>query len=164
MNKLFSITFLLLLFALVTTSSSNLIPRQLSQFQLCDSGKTYPLSITTLTYTPNPIVLGQNLTLKIVGTSQVQVDQNSNLKVQGTGLLSFLVYNIDFCNELLAPNVPSGSQLCPIPVGNFDYDITVTVPNRPELKPFNGVTVRITLINPDATELICLEGPIQLTS
>lgn len=143
MNKLFTITFLLLLFALFTTSSSNLIPRQLSQFQVCDSGKTYPVSITTLTYTPSPIVLGQPLALKLVGTTQVQVDQNSTLRVQGTGLLSSISYDIDFCNDILAPNVPSGSQICPIPVGNFDYDVSTIVPNKPEIKLFNGFTVRL---------------------
>ncbi|GBC02346.1 hypothetical protein RclHR1_04580014 [Rhizophagus clarus] len=135
-----------------------------TQFQVCDSGASYPLSITTLTYNPNPIVPGQNLTLDLEGEAQKQVEQNSILKIQGIVIVPIFTDNVDFCNEVLSPNVPSGSQLCPIPVGNFKYAVSVVVPNRPELSSVNGITVRFTLLNPDNTELTCIEGPIQIAS
>jgi hypothetical protein len=142
---LFTITFLSFLFVLFTTSTSHLIPRQLSQFQVCDSGKIYPISITTLTYAPNPIVPGQNLTLTLVGTTQVQVEQNSTLKIQGIVFsIPVKTFDVNFCDEVLAPNVSSDSQLCPIPAGNFNYDVSAIVPDKPELEALDGVTVRFT--------------------
>ncbi|EXX75825.1 hypothetical protein RirG_038380 [Rhizophagus irregularis DAOM 197198w] len=104
MNKLFTITFLFVLF---TTSLSSIIPRQLDPFKPCDITKTYPLTITTLSYSPNPIVAGGNLMLKIAGTTQVEVQQKSTLKIQMTYLPS---KTLDFC-DLVASYIP-----CPISV------------------------------------------------
>ncbi|RIA98483.1 hypothetical protein C1645_801270 [Glomus cerebriforme] len=160
MNKFFSIIFIFILF---TTSSSNLIPRQTNNFQVCDSGKTYPVTITKLTFTPNPIVVGQVLALELAGTTQVQIQQNTILQIQGIIFVPVFTYKVDFCNEVLGLNVPAGSQLCPIPAGNFDYNISVVIPNDPALKSLNGLRVRNTLLNPDGTELICLEGPVQIS-
>ncbi|PKY29602.1 hypothetical protein RhiirB3_446291 [Rhizophagus irregularis] len=84
-----------------------IIPRQLDPFKPCDITKTYPLTITTLSYSPNPIVAGGNLMLKIAGTTQVEVQQKSTLKIQMTYLPS---KTLDFC-DLVASYIP-----CPISV------------------------------------------------
>ncbi|CAB4463314.1 uncharacterized protein OCT59_015367 [Rhizophagus irregularis] len=142
MNKLFTITFLFVLF---TTSLSSIIPRQLDPFKPCDITKTYPLTITTLSYSPNPIVAGGNLMLKIAGTTQVEVQQKSTLKIQMTYLPS---KTLDFC-DLVASYIP-----CPISVGKFNYTANIKVPNINVIikSLINYSTITVT----HNTELTCL--------
>ena len=141
MKILFAITFLFALFtSILAFPSSNLIPRQLGQFQVCDSNVVYPIQVTKLTYTPDPMVIGQPLQVEMAGTTQVQVEQNTILRFEGIVFVPIVTYNADLCNEILSKS----SQQCPIPVGNFNFLISIILPNKPELSKLNGIQVRIT--------------------
>ena len=135
-----SITFLFILFtSIFALPSSNLIHRQLGQFQPCKT-KVYPVQITKLTYTPNPIVIGQVLQVDIAGTTQVPIEQNTILQIQGIVVVPIVTYKSDFCKEIMS----ASTQPCPIPAGDFNFQISIVVPQRPELSKLNGVKVRNT--------------------
>ncbi|GBC10295.1 hypothetical protein RclHR1_00950032 [Rhizophagus clarus] len=135
MNKLFII--LLFLFAPFTTSS---VP-----FEVCDEG---PINITNLDFTPNPIVAGQDLTVNIEGSTQVEVQQGSTLTLATYEWLFPIHQTFDFCKMSINPP-------CPINIGDFNLNVTYPIPEL--AKKFDGKLVNLTLSNPDNTLLTCIE-------
>ncbi|RGB28521.1 hypothetical protein C1646_767705 [Rhizophagus diaphanus] len=133
MNNLFII--FLFLFALFTTSSS--VP-----FEVCGKG---PLSVTKFDFIPNPIVAGQDLIVNIEGSTQVEVKQGSTLTLSTYELFLPLHQTFDFCKM----------SICPIHIGDFNFNITYPIPGA--AKMFDGNSVNLTLSNPDKTLLTCIE-------
>ncbi|CAI2162626.1 2843_t:CDS:2 [Funneliformis geosporum] len=133
----------------------------MDEFQLCEDQK-YLVEITTLFFTPNPIVPGQAIIVNLTGIAQVPIEQYAKIKVQPI-VFGFPVftYENDFCKEVNA-------NACPIPVGSFNSIFTIPNTVTKNLKNSKEYRTRITLINPDVTydtddtELFCLEGIIKI--
>ncbi|GBB87542.1 hypothetical protein RclHR1_00140046 [Rhizophagus clarus] len=144
----------MLIFA--TFASSSPIRRQdaLSGFKQCEGD--FPNKITTYNYTPNPVVVGQVLTLHLGGQAVIPYQAGSVIQntmfYQGKQVLQ---HNDDFCKVFV---IPSGFT-CPVK-GNFDLYNQFPVDSNPD-DPKNAVKdffVRTIISNPDGKNLSCIEG------
>src|SRR6266496_5905117 len=113
MNILFVI---ILVFATFASSQD-----ALSGFKQCKHGD-FPNKITLFTYTPNPVVAGQEVTVRMAGKAAVTIENGATF--QNTGFYQnkqIFQHNDDFCKEFV---IPSGFT-CPV---NGDFDFTVKFP------------------------------------
>ncbi|RGB27896.1 hypothetical protein C1646_673649 [Rhizophagus diaphanus] len=169
MNKIISITLLLFFIfsSYISAVPNPMIKRQgdgsdpLSGFKPCN-GTTYPITFTKFSFDPNPIVIGQTLTTTVAGTSNEEIKEGA---IQTTSAFSngVLVFNqqTDYCKMSVEP---TGAK-CPLPPGDFDASIT-SVPAASSNDPSDttlSFDVVFKIINPDNTELTCMEGPFSIT-
>jgi hypothetical protein len=109
--------FMLVILVFVTFVSSTPIRRQdaLSGFKPCQGN--FPNEITTYVYTPDPIVVGQETTVRIAGKATVTIEKGALYKVTGfyeNKQISH--YDISFCEAIVTPS----GFTCPVK-GNFDF-------------------------------------------
>lgn len=109
----------------VTFVSSTPIRRQdaLSGFKPCKGN--FPNEITTYTYTPNPIMMGQEATVRIAGKATVTIENGALYKVTGFyENKQIFHYDINFCEAIVEP---SGFK-CPVK-DNFDFTTKFSLDN-----------------------------------
>ncbi|KAJ3196148.1 hypothetical protein HDU83_008096 [Entophlyctis luteolus] len=107
-------------------------------------------TITSLTYTPNPITAGSNVTVSVTGTSTKDIVTGASVHVVATilGFITVLDKTIDVCS--------AEGVSCPIVAANnevvaFQFDVA---PGTPSLT----VDVKATLTNADGSEIVCVEN------
>jgi hypothetical protein len=110
---------ILLIFA--TFTSSTLIERQES-LKSCEG--TFPNEITSYSFNPYPIVVGQLVTVHMTGKIAVPIEKEASLKhsIYYNNELR-LEHEEDFCKFVV---IPSGFT-CPV---TNDFDFTITIPAR----------------------------------
>ncbi|CAB4488297.1 hypothetical protein RhiirA5_383471 [Rhizophagus irregularis] len=148
---------LLFIFLFFTTfSSSTYIRRQGDALSPCVG--TFPNEITTYTFTPNPIIIGQTATIHITGKATVPIENGAlfNITLFHENQV-FHQHSFEFCQMFVIPN----GSTCPI---NGDYDFTINFPAESSTDdPVNTTVesdIRTQIINPDGNILSCIEGKI----
>jgi len=158
MNKLlFSVYFFLFIFPIIICSfpSPSLVKRA---FTSCDG--TFPITFTTYTITPDPVVLGESATTNIEGTNTETIEAGTLLQFiasfQGTEKNNTTV---DFCKTL--------ELTCPYAAGTFTYTKTEVIPADPSVPKGQTITVDmiINVLKPDGTTIIgCEQGSLSFTA
>ncbi|CAG8786587.1 32373_t:CDS:1, partial [Racocetra persica] len=97
----------------------------LSEFTQCAG--TFPNKVTSFSFSPNPIIAGQNITYTISVMNTVTVQQGATLNI------STATFNIvtDYCKDL----IESSSYKCPLEPGNYTFVFSEyfrTTPNDPK--------------------------------
>ncbi|GBB87538.1 hypothetical protein RclHR1_00140042 [Rhizophagus clarus] len=164
MNRinLISIFSILLIFASFATSTPLKRQDQLTGFKQCQG--TFPNSITVLTYTPNPVVLGQNVTVHIAGKATEVIKQGTTLVYTGyfenEPTKQAFQHQVDFCDTFVKPN---GSE-CPVKEGDYSFIGSWLLEKHPN-EPQNLVMefgFNISVFDPNGKILSCLDGPMKV--
>ncbi|RGB43382.1 hypothetical protein C1646_681218 [Rhizophagus diaphanus] len=132
----------------VTFVSSTPIRRQdaLSGFKPCQGN--FPNEITLFSFTPNPLVGGQEFTVRIGGKATVTIENGTLYKLT---VNKEVIYETSFCKEFV---IPSGFT-CPV---NDNFDFTA----KPHCISENTL-VKIMITNPDGKDLSCIEGKVKIS-
>ncbi|PKC71766.1 hypothetical protein RhiirA1_412748, partial [Rhizophagus irregularis] len=146
-----SILFIVFLI-LVTFVSSTPIRRQdaLSGFKPCQGD--FPNEITSFSFTPNPLVGGQEFTVRIGGKATVTIESSTLYRLT---VNKQVIYETSFCKEFV---IPSGFT-CPVN-DNFDFTAKPHPISKDTLAEYD---VKITITNPDGKDLSCIEGKVNIT-
>ncbi|GBB87540.1 hypothetical protein RclHR1_00140044 [Rhizophagus clarus] len=149
---------LIIILVFVTFVSSTPIKRQ-DALKQCKGN--FPNEITTYTYTPNPIVIGQETTFHIAGKATVAIENGALYKIMGFyGKKQIYHYDVDFCEAIVAPS----GFTCPVK-GNFDFTPHYTIKPEPN-DPKNTIeenVIKILITNPDGKDLACIEGNVKFS-
>jgi hypothetical protein len=115
------------LFASFTTSSP-LLKRQdqLSGFKQCDG--EFANTITLYSYSPNPVIIGQDVKVRIAGEIKVPILSSATITISHyyNNELLFTEQS-DFCKIFVEPN----GSTCPLEIGNFDFSTTFPTESDP---------------------------------
>ena len=123
-------------------------------YSMC-STKDAILKIDTLEFTPNPIVKGQNLTLKMTGVNSAPIVQGAKAKVVvKLGPINVLTQEFDLCAE-----APSQGLSCPIPAGPVSLSKSFEIPGNTPGGKFTG---KFTFTNSDGKEISCVDAILYL--
>ncbi|RGB27766.1 hypothetical protein C1646_376485 [Rhizophagus diaphanus] len=136
----------------VTFVSSTPIRRQdaLSGFKPCQGN--FPNEITLFIFTPNPLVGGQEFTVRIAGKVTVTIESGAlyKLTVNKQG-----IHETSFCKEFV---IPSGFT-CPV---NDNFDFTAK-PHTISKDTKVEYDIKIMITNPDGKDLSCIEGKVNIS-
>jgi hypothetical protein len=106
---------LVILLVFVTFASSIRCQDALSGFKPCQGN--FPNSVTTYIYTPNPIVVGQEATVRIAGKATVTIENGALYKITGFyENIQIFHHEIGFCDAIVTPS----GFTCPVK-DNFDF-------------------------------------------
>jgi hypothetical protein len=132
MNRINLIS-IFLIFASFATSTPLKRQDQLSGFKQCQG--TFPNSITVLNYSPNPVIVGQNVTVNMAGTATEIIKQGTTLVNTGylKGVQEFQ-HQVDYCETFVKP---SGFE-CPVKKGDYNFSASWLVEKHPD-DPQNDV-------------------------
>lgn len=130
-----------------------------SGFKNCD-GQNFPIAISKLTFDPNPIVLGKEVTTTVAGTSKGAIQpgakQITTGSYQGQQLFS---KTVDFCKVAEA-----NGEKCPTQPGDFTQTSTGTVQDDPKIpKGTAKIDIKSQIVNPDGGQVMCIQGPLTFT-
>jgi hypothetical protein len=131
MNR-FAILLCILLFASFAASIPLKREDSLKGFKECD-GK-FPNTITSLTYSPDPVYVGHIVNIHIAGKSTATVEKNAFVDISGYFLNNDTLlfrYTFDYCKLFVNP---SGSE-CPVEKGHFDFTANWVIPNEYDSEP-----------------------------
>ena len=130
MNRLILLSIFLVFISIAT--STPLKRQDLSGFKQCEGN--IPNTLTTLTYSPNPTVTGQNVYVHLGGMANEIVEQGAKFKAivyeKNTNKVAF-THVLDYCSKFVEP---SGSK-CPVGKGDFNFTATWFIeqdPNDPK--------------------------------
>src|SRR5690349_1379590 len=88
----------------------------LSGFKQCDGD--FPNPITLYNYSPNPVVVGQMITVRIGGEVTKTIEKGALVKVTGyQDKKELFTYEQDYCKMFVEP---SGFK-CPVGKGHFEH-------------------------------------------
>ncbi|GBC00343.1 hypothetical protein RclHR1_03820008 [Rhizophagus clarus] len=152
-------------FTFGTSSPISIIRRQdpLSGFKPCNNGINFPNEITLYTYTPNPIVVGQAVTVRMAGKANVPIVKGALIKYNVFyNNKQLLEHSNDFCDEVVTP----AGFTCPVE-GDFDFtnNFPMDAPNANNgPNTIMELFIRMDISNPDGTDLSCIEGNVQFSS
>jgi hypothetical protein len=129
MNRKIVMLNIFLVFILYKMSDISILTKRkdpLSGYVPC-IGK-YPNTITSFSYSPYPVIPGQNLTIRIAGKATVPVEPGA-LYTDTVFLANNQTYssNHDYCKLVVEQN----GLACPVAAGDFDYTATWFVANKP---------------------------------
>ncbi|CAI2165231.1 4307_t:CDS:1 [Funneliformis geosporum] len=105
----------------------------LADFKLC-KGNNYPITLTSMSISPNPLVAGQNITVRMVGKTTVVIEKGALMRIYHDPKGKF-EHEADFCKLFVEP---SGS-MCPVEKGNLDFTATWLIEQDPS-GPKNIIT------------------------
>jgi hypothetical protein len=131
MNRINLITIfsIFLIFASFATSTPLKRQDQLSGFKQCQG--TFPNSITALSYSPNPVVIGQNVTVNMVGTATEIIKQGTTLVYTGYSkdepTKQEFQHQLDYCETFVKQ---SGSE-CPVKEGDYNFSASWLIEKHP---------------------------------
>lgn len=132
MNRinLIGIFSIFLIFASFATSTPLKRQDQLSGFTQCQG--TFPNSITVLSYTPNPVVVGQNVTVHLAGKATEIIKQGTTLVHTGyfkdEPTKQAFQHSQDFCETFVKQ---SGSE-CPVKEGDYSFTASWLIEKHPD--------------------------------
>ncbi|CAI2178622.1 18110_t:CDS:2, partial [Funneliformis geosporum] len=131
----------------------------LAGFKPCNGD--YPVTLTLMTMSPDPIVLGQNITVHTVGQTTEVIEEGALMRIyhEPNGKPEF---ESDYCKLFVEPS----GFVCPVEKGNFDFTATWLIEHKhsePKTMEDMGkmMHTKITLSNPDEKVLLCIEGMLQ---
>ncbi|KAG0046941.1 Phosphatidylglycerol/phosphatidylinositol transfer protein [Gryganskiella cystojenkinii] len=126
-------------------------------FSSCGSSSD-SLKLASVSYTPNPPKVGQNVCVTIKGTLSKPVTAGSIIKVDAT-IWGLNVYSNtgDLCNALAG-----GANPCPIPVTATQVTDCITVPSNVP----SGISINLqaSATNADKSRIFCISGPLTFSS
>ncbi|KAG0268339.1 Phosphatidylglycerol/phosphatidylinositol transfer protein [Actinomortierella ambigua] len=115
---------------------------------------TDDLQLTSVSYTPNPPRVGQNICVTLKGTLKKEVTQGAMIRVEGK-FWGMPVYDqtANLCDSLAG-----GANPCPIPTTTTEltqcFPIPANVPANME------INLKVTSTNNGGSALFCIQGPI----
>jgi hypothetical protein len=129
MNRIIFMLNIFLVFALFIISVQSIPARRqdpLSGYVPC-IGK-YPNTITSYSYSPQPIIPDQNMTVHIAGKATVPVEPGAlYTDTIFLGKNQTYSYDHDYCELIVEQN----GLTCPVAAGDFDYTATWFVASAP---------------------------------
>ncbi|CAB4444063.1 unnamed protein product [Rhizophagus irregularis] len=133
MNRINLISiFSILIFVSFATSTPTPLKRQdqLNGFTQCKG--SFANSITVLSYTPNPIVTGQNITVHLAGTATEIIKQGTTIVYtvyfKDEPTKEAFQHKQDFCEVFVKQ---SGSE-CPVKKGDYSFTASWLVEKHPD--------------------------------
>ena len=125
MNKMNLLFVIFLVFATFALSTPIRCQDPLSGVKSCQGN--YPNEITTFITTPDPLVAGQEASVRIAGKATVTIEKGALYKVTGSyNNQQIFQREIDFCEAIVAP----GGFNCPV-TGDFDFTTKYTEETSP---------------------------------
>jgi len=158
MNRitLLSIFGIFLIFASFATSTP--LKRQLEGFKQCEGD--IPNTLSAFDFTPNPVVLGQNVTVHIAGKATEIVNPGTLVVYTGYDKSDpskpAFQHQLDYCEIFVQP---SGS-VCPVKEGDFSFTGTWLLDQHPgEPQNLNIEYIfNVSIVGPDNKLLSCING------
>ncbi|PKY48719.1 hypothetical protein RhiirA4_445498 [Rhizophagus irregularis] len=164
MNRinLISSIFSILIFVSFATSNPTPLKRQLNGFTQCKGG--FANSITALSYTPNPVVTGQNITVHLAGTATEIIKQGTTIVYtvyfKDEPTKEAFQHKQDFCEVFVKQ---SGSE-CPVKKGDYSFTASWFIEKHPD-EPKNVVeyNFNISVFDSDGKILSCVNGLMKVS-
>ncbi|KAG0006331.1 Phosphatidylglycerol/phosphatidylinositol transfer protein [Entomortierella chlamydospora] len=126
-------------------------------FSSCGSSSD-SFSLSSVSYTPNPPKVGQDVCITLSGTLSAAVTDGAILAVTGT-FLGIKVYSAsgDLCEGLAGSSTP-----CPIAAGAQTVTQCVSVPSNVPA----GISINLKAVATAASgsEIFCISGPLTFSS
>ncbi|PKC10849.1 hypothetical protein RhiirA5_498118 [Rhizophagus irregularis] len=136
---------------------------QLNGFTQCKG--SFANSITLLSYTPNPVVTGQNVTSHLAGTATEIIKQGATIVYtayfKDEPTKEAFQHKQDFCEVYVKQ---SGSE-CPVKKGDYSFTASWLVEKHPD-EPKNLVVeyyFNISVFDSDGKSLSCINGPTKIS-
>ncbi|PKY13906.1 hypothetical protein RhiirB3_425813 [Rhizophagus irregularis] len=157
--------FIILIFVSFATSNPTPLKRQdqLNGFTQCKG--SFANSITLLSYTPNPVVTGQNVTSHLAGTATEIIKQGATIVYtayfKDEPTKEAFQHKQDFCEVYVKQ---SGSE-CPVKKGDYSFTASWLVEKHPD-EPKNLVVeyyFNISVFDSDGKSLSCINGPTKIS-
>ncbi|PRP81027.1 hypothetical protein PROFUN_11179 [Planoprotostelium fungivorum] len=124
-----------------------------AEFSIC-AGPDDLVKIGSLTFTPDPPVAGQSLTISGAGTLASDVTNGTiNLYVE-VDELPLLNVTVPLCDVLAKTELP-----CPVAAGTHTLTLKVTIPGT---TPSGDYVANVRVFNQDNAELTCVNGKVTL--
>ncbi|CAJ0907827.1 16522_t:CDS:2 [Entrophospora sp. SA101] len=146
MKQFIIFTILLVLITQLTTasvipaSSISVEKRAINNgFELCQENT--PITIADFSYSPDPIKIGQDLTMNLAGKSTVGISDGTTVNIVATVFgVTVLEKTEDFCSNVVKY---TPTLTCPIAAGDFDFTITQAIPNDNKLSSMPSIFTRV---------------------
>ncbi|KAF9094899.1 Phosphatidylglycerol/phosphatidylinositol transfer protein [Mortierella sp. GBA35] len=126
-------------------------------FSSCGSS-TDSLKLTSVTYTPNPPKVGQNVCITLNGSLAKEVTAGSSIRVTAT-FWGMNVYDqtSDLCSGLVG-----GPNPCPVSTTVTSVTQCITVPSNVPA----GVSLNLKAVatNADSSRIFCISGPLTFSN
>ncbi|CAO3610659.1 unnamed protein product [Cunninghamella blakesleeana] len=123
-------------------------------FTLCGNAATDIMTVSSVSYTPNPPVSGQDLTVDVSGTLKSSVSGGTIKVTVAAGILTVWSASYDICTEAAA-----NGQTCPLAAGAYDFHKTVTVPS---IIPPGTYTLKAVATTTSGQEITCVTQPFTI--
>ncbi|KAJ3188136.1 Phosphatidylglycerol/phosphatidylinositol transfer protein [Gaertneriomyces sp. JEL0708] len=116
-------------------------------------GTTGSLAVDDVMINPNPIIIGQNVTISASGKVTKEITAGAKAKVTvKAGFLTLYSSEVDICEAALENGI-----VCPIPIG--DNAVTISQP-VPSIVPKGTYQVKVDAKHADGSALVCFQGPV----
>ncbi|KAF8937887.1 putative phospholipid transfer protein [Dissophora ornata] len=126
-------------------------------FSSCGSS-TDDFQLSSVTYTPNPPVVGQSVCITIQGTLSTPVTQGATIHVTAT----FWGINVYDQTSDLCAGLAGGATPCPIATTVGNVTDCITVPSN--VPAGVQINLQATANNAGGERLFCIAGPLTFSS
>ncbi|KAG0238342.1 Phosphatidylglycerol/phosphatidylinositol transfer protein [Actinomortierella wolfii] len=119
---------------------------------------TDDLQLTSLSYTPNPPKVGQDICVTLKGTLKKEVTQGASIRIVGT----FWGINVYDQTLNLCDSLAGGPNPCPIPTTTTEVTQCFAIPSN--VPTGISINLSVTATNNGGSKLFCIKGPISFTN
>ncbi|GJJ68586.1 hypothetical protein EMPS_00932 [Entomortierella parvispora] len=116
------------------------------------------LTLGSVSYTPNPPVVNQNICVTLSGTLSKPVTTGATISVTAT----FFGINVYSNSGDLCAALAGGANPCPIPVTTTSLTDCITVPSS--VPAGISINLQATATNADSSPIFCISGPLTFSS
>ncbi|CAI2198095.1 19305_t:CDS:1, partial [Funneliformis geosporum] len=95
-----------------------------TDFKKCNG--EYAIHLTSMDYSPNPIVTGQNITVHMVGETAEVIEKGAIMKIYHDHKGKF-EHELDYCKLFVEPS----GFVCPVEKGHLDFTATWLIGKHP---------------------------------
>eukprot|EP01119_Soliformovum_irregulare_P019446 TRINITY_DN6153_c0_g1_i1.p1 TRINITY_DN6153_c0_g1~~TRINITY_DN6153_c0_g1_i1.p1 ORF type:complete len:177 (-),score=24.58 TRINITY_DN6153_c0_g1_i1:212-742(-) len=115
---------------------------------------SYKLTVTSLTFTPNPPVVGQDVTIVAVGSSSENIN-GGNIHINlAYGPIVLLNNSFPLCSMISGLGVS-----CPLTQGPHTFKVQQNIPNG---VPTGQYTAQVTAVDDSGNNLVCVNANFTL--
>ncbi|KAF9909516.1 Phosphatidylglycerol/phosphatidylinositol transfer protein [Linnemannia zychae] len=126
-------------------------------FSSCGSSSD-SFSLSSVTYTPNPPKVGQNVCITLNGSLSKEVSAGSTIRVTAT----FWGINVYDQTADLCAGLAGGANPCPISTAATTVTQCITVPSN--VPAGVSLNLKATASNPDNSRIFCISGPLTFSN
>ncbi|CAO3610655.1 unnamed protein product [Cunninghamella blakesleeana] len=121
-----------------------------SAFDICSDASTDIMTVSSVSYTPNPPKAGSPLTVNVDGTFKAAISGGTIKVSVSAGSLPVWSDSYDICKEAEA-----NGKSCPLPAGSNSFTKTVTVPS-------GSYTLQAVATTTDGKSITCVKESFKI--